>query len=47
MTEEEIVGWLHRLNGHEFHRLRELMLDREAWRAGAHGVANSQKQVSD
>ena len=24
MTEDEIVGWHHRFNGHEFHRLWEL-----------------------
>ena len=33
MTEEEMVGWYHRLNGHE------LVMDREAWRAAVHGVA--------
>ena len=27
--------------------LRELVLDREAWRAAAHGVAKSRTQLSD
>jgi len=44
MTEDEMVGWLHQLNGHEFEQVQELVMDREAWRAAIHGVAKSQIQ---
>ena len=36
-TENEMVGWHHWLDGHEF----ELVMDREAWHAAIHGVAKS------
>ena len=36
--EDDMIGWHHRLYGHEFVQLQELVMDREAWRA-VHGVA--------
>ena len=42
MTEDELVGWYHRLNGHEFEQTGGDSLDRGAWRAAVHGVAQSQ-----
>ena len=42
MTEDDIVGWHHRLNAHEFEQAPELVMDREDWNAAVHGVAKNQ-----
>ena len=42
MTEDEMVGWHHRLDGHEFEKALGVGMVREAWRAAVHGVAKSQ-----
>ena len=48
MTEDEMVGWHHRLHGHELEQaLREIVKDREAWPAEVHEVAKSQTGFSD
>ena len=45
MTEDKMVGWHHRLNGHGFGELQELVIDREAWCAVVHGVAKNQTRL--
>ena len=47
MTEDEMAGWHHRLDEQELGELRELVMDREAWRAAIHGVTKSQTRLSD
>ena len=47
MTEDEMVGWHHWLNGHEFEQVQELVMDREAWRAVVHGVSKSWTWLSN
>ena len=47
MTEDEMVGWYHRLDGHEFEQISGIRIDREAWRAIVHWVTKSQTRLSD
>ena len=46
MTEDEMVGWHHRLDGHEFDQA-PLVMDREAWHTAVHGVAKRRTRLSD
>ena len=47
MTEDDMAGWHHPLDGHDFGELRELVVDREAWHAVIHRVAKSRTRLSD
>ena len=46
-TEDEMVGWHHRLMDMSLGKLRELVMDRETSCAVAHGVAKGWTQLSD
>ena len=41
MTEDEMVGWHHRLNGHEFEWTLGVGDGQGAWHAAVHGVTQT------
>ena len=43
LTEDEMVGWHHWLNRHESEQTQEIVKGKEAWRAAAHGAAESDR----
>ena len=47
MTEDELVGWHHQLDGQELSKLQELVMDWAAWCAVVHEVTNSRRWLSD
>ena len=47
MTEDEMVGWHHRLNGRELSKLWQMVKNREAWPAAVHGVTKSWTWLSN
>ena len=41
MTEDEMVGWHHQLDGQEFEQALKVVMDRGAWCVAVHGVAEA------
>ena len=47
MTEDEMVKWHHLLNGHEYGKLWDLVMDRKAWRIAVFRFTKSWSLVHD
>ena len=47
VTEDEMVGWYHWLDGHEFKQAPGVVDGQEAWCAIVHGVAKSWTRLND
>ena len=47
VTENEIVGWHHRLNGYEFEQTLGDNVGQGAWCVAVHGVAKNQVWLSE
>ena len=47
MTEDEMVGWHHQLNGYESEQTPGDGEGQGAWRVAVHGVTKSQTCLSD
>ena len=47
MTEDEMVGWHHRLEGHEFEQALGVGDGQGSWHAAIHGVTKSRTRLND
>ena len=47
MTEHEMAGWHHPLNGNEFEQIPGDSERQEAWNATVHGVTKRRTQLND
>ena len=47
MTEDEMVGWNHWLNGLESEQTPEIVKDREDWCAAGRGISKSWTRLGD
>ena len=47
MTQDEMVGWHHRLNGHEFEQALGVSDGQGSLECCNHGVSKSQTRLSD
>ena len=46
-AEDEMAGWHHPLDGHEFEQALGVVMHREAWCAAVHGVTKTRTRLSD